>query len=191
VAEQPAGTQPLARHFPRRNRLISGLALGVLVVEAAPRSGSLITARLALEQGREVMAVPGSPLDPRCRGTNFLIRQGATLIESAADVLEVLNPMLSASLPSGALTEPEARGLAGPVNGGAADGPEPAGSAETALAAARAEIEIQLGATPVEVDELVRQCQFSAPVLRTALLEMELAGRLERHPGNRVSLLFN
>ncbi|RZL53118.1 MAG: DNA-protecting protein DprA, partial [Sphingomonas sp.] len=93
VAEQPPGTQPLARHFPSRNRIIAGLALGTVVVEAAPRSGSLITARLAGEMGREVMAVPGSPLDPRAQGCNLLIRDGATLIQTAADVLEQLGPI--------------------------------------------------------------------------------------------------
>lgn len=194
VAEQPPGTQPLARHFPRRNRLISGLALGVLVVEAAPRSGSLITARLALEQGREVMAVPGSPLDPRCRGTNSLIRQGAALIESAADVLEQIGGALGGAPAdavrpgfgeTGADRTAETREMAR----------DPAASAESPaesdISAARAELEVQLGAAPVKVDELYRHCQISAPVLRIALLEMELAGRLERLPGNRVSLLFN
>ncbi|WP_119459718.1 DNA-processing protein DprA [Rhodospirillaceae bacterium SYSU D60014] len=190
VAEQPPGTRPLARHFPRRNRVISGLSLGVLVVEAAPRSGSLITARFALEQGREVMAVPGSPLDPRCRGTNHLLRQGAVLTESAADVLEALKDMLSADRPPqplpGLLTEWLAPDFDGSMNGRAGATP-----ADSALDAARAELETQLGATPVKVDELLRRCQLSGPVLRTALLEMELAGRLERHPGNKVSLLFN
>ena len=194
VAEQPPGTQPLARHFPRRNRLISGLALGVLVVEAAPRSGSLITARLALEQGREVMAVPGSPLDPRCRGTNSLIRQGAALIESAADVLEQIQGALG-----GAPTGTARPGFGETGFERTAEDPEmarePAASgespAESDISAARAELEVHLGAAPVKVDELYRHCQISAPVLRIALLEMELAGRLERLPGNRVSLLFN
>src|SRR6202008_3540393 len=94
VAELPLGTEPQARHFPRRNRIISGMALGVAVVEAAARSGSLITARLALEQGRDVFAVPGSPLDPRCRGSNDLLRPGATLTESAEDVLSQLGSLL-------------------------------------------------------------------------------------------------
>jgi len=184
----------LARHFPRRNRLISGLALGVLVVEAAPRSGSLITARLALEQGREVMAVPGSPLDPRCRGTNSLIRQGAALIESAADVLEQIQGALG-----GAPADTARPGFGETGFDRTAEAPEmardPATSvespAESDISAARAELEVHLGATPVKVDELYRHCQISAPVLRIALLEMELAGRLERLPGNRVSLLFN
>src|SRR5205823_11404740 len=102
IAELPCGTEPLARHFPRRNRLISGLSLGVVVVEAAAKSGSLITARFALEQGREVFAVPGSPLDPRSRGANDLLRSGATLTETAADVLAQLGPLLQDRPPAGA-----------------------------------------------------------------------------------------
>lgn len=174
VSEMPPGTVPTARHFPRRNRLISGLSLGVLVVEAAKQSGSLITARFALEQGREVMAVPGSPLDPRCHGTNHLIRQGALLVESAADVLEALGAMA----PPPAAPEPADFAEA-----------ETAWDGESGLDAVRAEIETLLGPAPVAVDELLRRCHMSAPVAKTVLLELELAGRLERHPGNRVSLL--
>jgi DNA processing protein len=99
VAELPLGTEPQARHFPRRNRIISGMALGVVVVEAAARSGSLITARYALEQGRDVFAVPGSPLDPRCRGSNDLLRHGATLTETAEDVLLQIGPQLARGAP--------------------------------------------------------------------------------------------
>ncbi|MEX1206637.1 MAG: DNA-processing protein DprA [Dongiaceae bacterium] len=176
IAEQPQGTQPQARHFPYRNRLISGLALGVVVVEAALRSGSLITARLALEQGREVFAVPGSPLDPRSRGANDLLRQGAVLVETAADVLAALEGMTRPSL-----TEPPAPDFA-PAGPAATDDPE--------LGEARERIESLLGPTPVAVDELLRRCQVSAPVVGTVLLELELAGRLERHPGHRVSLLL-
>lgn len=173
VAEMPPGTVPQAKHFPRRNRLISGLSLGVLVVEAALQSGSLITARLALEQGREVLAVPGSPLDPRCRGANNLIRQGATLAEGAADVMTALDGMTR---------------LPDPVAGVETQLSEiPADSAPDAD---RRTIEELLGPDPVMVDELVRQCHLSAPAVRSILLELELAGRLERHPGNRVSLLL-
>ncbi|MBV9522655.1 MAG: DNA-protecting protein DprA [Alphaproteobacteria bacterium] len=176
LAEPPLGTVPQARHFPRRNRIISGLSLGILVVEAAARSGSLITARFALDQGREVFAVPGSPLDPRCRGTNDLIRHGATLTESAEDVLN--------QLPSDAL-QPGPRGLR--------SAPEPAENPVSAEAEsgdfARTTIIERLGPSPVAVDELVRQCQFSPATVVTILLELELAGRLERHPGNQVSLL--
>lgn len=172
VAELPPGTQPAARLFPRRNRIVAGLSVGVLVVEAARRSGSLITARFGLEQGREVMAVPGSPLDPRCQGANHLIRQGAALIETAADVLEALESARPVSV-----TEPSAA-FAG------ADGEPAEVSAE-----GRRQIEELLSPSPVAVDELVRQCQLSAPAVRTVLLELELAGRLERQPGNRVALL--
>jgi len=175
IAELAPGTQPQARHFPRRNRIIAGLSLGVVVVEAAIRSGSLITARFALEQGRQVMAVPGSPLDPRCRGTNHLIRQGAALIESADDVTAALEGM-TAPLPSA-----PRRRLAPPLP---ADG-----AAEDGLAAARQAIVEQLGPTAVAVDELLRQCHLSAASVNTVLLELELAGRLERHPGNRVCLV--
>ncbi len=170
IAEMPPGTQPLGRHFPRRNRIISGLAVGVAVVEAARKSGSLITARLALEQGREVMAVPGSPQDPRCQGTNDLIRQGALLIQSASDVIEAIGETPPIRLASGDL---EYR-IEAPAE---------------IPADARLRVERLLGPSPVAVDELLRQCHLAPPVVRTVLLELELAGRLERHPGNRVSLL--
>ena len=180
VAELPLGTEPQARHFPRRNRIISGMALGVVVVEAAARSGSLITARFALEQGREVFAVPGSPLDPRSRGCNDLLRQGATLTESAADVLSQLGTQLRGAeplhpVPSVAL---------------AAAPPSPAPAAAIPLGDdAGLELVLErLGPTPVAVDELVRQCQMSAAAVATLLLELELAGQVERHPGNLVSL---
>jgi DNA processing protein len=174
LSEQPPGTEPTARHFPPRNRLISGLSLGLVVVEAAPRSGSLITARMAAEQGREVFAVPGSPMDPRYRGTNGLIRDGATLTEGAADVIGGLRAMRA---PLSEPTNPEISG-------------QPVGrSEETDTDAARATIIGLLGPVAVTVDELVRECQLSAPVVLTVLLELELAGRLERHPGNRVTLV--
>lgn len=174
VAEQPLGTLPQARHFPRRNRIIAGLALGVVVVEAAPRSGSLITARLALEQGREVFAVPGSPLDPRCRGTNNLIREGAVLTEGAADVLA-------------ALEGPLGRPVAEPAGADFAPAPGAAVDEET-LDQARGRLLEALGPTPIAVDEIIRECQLTAPVVLILLLELELAGRLDRHPGNQVSL---
>ncbi|MEE8545475.1 MAG: DNA-processing protein DprA [Alphaproteobacteria bacterium] len=175
LAESATGIQPQARHFPRRNRLISGLALGLLVVEAAPRSGSLITARMALEQGREVFAVPGSPLDPRSRGPNGLIRQGATLTENAEDVMAALEGVMRRPL-----EERERVDFAKA---------EPAAAPEEELAAARHSVTEKLAPTPVEVDELIRQCQLTAPIVLTVLLELELAGRLERHPGGRVSIL--
>ena len=178
VAELELGRVPQARHFPRRNRIVSGLSLGTVVVEAALQSGSLITARLAGEQGREVMAVPGSPLDPRCRGANQLIRQGATLVEGAGDVREALSgfagqaraPMQPLAAPSEALSN-----LSEDI--------------EITTKSSRNLVEERLGPSPVAVDELLRQCQMSPPFLRMTLLELELAGRLIWHPGNRVSLL--
>jgi DNA processing protein len=163
-----------ARDFPRRNRLISGLSVGVVIVEAARRSGSLITARLAGEQGREVFAVPGSPLDPRAEGTNGLLKQGATLVTEAADVIAVLEPILG-------------RGFDVPAQEPAPDVPGPLdvepGEDE------RARIIGLLGPTPVSLDDLVRLSQTSPAIVRTVLLELEIAGRLERHGGSLVSLL--
>jgi DNA processing protein len=180
VAELPLGTEPQARHFPRRNRLISGMALGVVVVEAAARSGSLITARFALEQGRDVFAVPGSPLDPRCRGSNGLLRHGAILTEGAEDVLSQLRPQLAHPAPP-----PRRPSLPPPP---VMDWPPARTQAPVADDAALELITERLGPTPVAVDELVRQCHLSAAAVATLLLELELAGRLERHPGNLVSL---
>lgn len=177
MSEQPAGTEPTARHFPPRNRLIAGLAQGVVVVEAATRSGSLITARLALEQGREIFAVPGSPLDPRARGPNRLIRDGATLVETASDIVDSLAGPLSRRrvMRTGEPAPPH---------------PDPeAALGDSDVADARQSVIEMLGATPVTVDELVRECQLSPPAVQTALLELELAGRVERQPGNRVSLV--
>jgi DNA processing protein len=173
VSEMPFGERPQARHFPRRNRLISGLARGVVVVEAAEGSGSLITARFALEQNREIFAVPGSPLDPRARGTNRLIREGATLIESAEDVLGVLRPILSRDFREpGRATEPP---------------PYDAAALEIEADRIRALLVEALGPAPVAVDELIRLTGAPAAAVLTVLLEMELAGRLARHSGNRVS----
>ncbi|HEY3916829.1 MAG TPA: DNA-processing protein DprA [Stellaceae bacterium] len=175
IAELAIGTEPQARHFPRRNRIISGCSLGVLVVEAALRSGSLITARFALEQGRDVFAVPGSPLDPRCRGTNDLIRSGAILTETIDDIMRELQPRLGRALGE---RKREAYTPAKSVAPG--DGE---------LARARERLVELLSPTPAPVDELVRQCQLSPALVVTILLELELAGRIERHPGNQVSLL--
>jgi DNA processing protein len=171
IAEQVPGREPLARHFPSRNRIIAGLAIGTVIVEAAPRSGSLITARLAAEAGREVMAVPGSPLDPRAQGCNALIRDGATLIQNAGDVLETIRPMAG-----GGRVEQRVSGWrAAPVDADASD-------------VERMAITRLLGHTPVPVDELVRQSGLHPAVVATVLLELELGGRLERHAGGRVSL---
>ena len=169
VAEMPPGTEPRARHFPYRNRIIAGIAGGTVVVEAAPKSGSLITARLAAEAGREVMAVPGSPLDPRAQGCNLLIREGATLVQTAADVLELLRPF-------------DPRAVRAPVTGFAGPPPEDASDAD------RDRVADLLGPVPVSVDEIIRQSGRPPAVVQTVLLELELAGRLERHAGGRVSL---
>jgi DNA processing protein len=174
VSEMPLGMAPLPRHFPRRNRLISGLSRGVVVVEAAERSGSLITANYALEQGREVFAVPGSPLDPRAKGSNRLIREGAQLTESAEDVLGSLRPMLGR-----AFTEADGKpATTAPLDGAAL---------EREADRVREAVEEKLGPAPVEVDELIRQCEAAAPAVLTVLLELELAGRVQRHPGNRIA----
>ena len=175
LSEVPPGVHPQARHFPRRNRLISGLALGVVVVEAGLHSGSLITARMALEQGREVFAVPGSPLDPRARGANHLIRQGAALTETAEDVFDVVD---------GGIERP-----ADAASRLAVEPPPPSVPGDTEVDSARRMIAESLSPTPVTVDEIIRTCQLSPAVVTTVLLEWELAGRLERHPGNKVSLI--
>lgn len=178
VAEMPLGMSPQARHFPRRNRLISGLALGVVVVEASLHSGSLITARLALEQGREVFAVPGSPLDPRSRGGNDLIRQGAALVESVDDVLRGLESMAAPVAP---LAPPDPLPLLPteqpPLDPG--DGSD----------AHRLIVEELLSPAPILVDEILRICHLPPAIVHSILLEGELAGRLERLPGNRVALV--
>lgn len=170
VSEQPPGVEPRAKHFPYRNRIIAGLAAGTVVVEAAPKSGSLITARLAAEAGRDVMAVPGSPLDPRAQGCNGLIRDGATLVQNARDVLDTVQPL---SLRAAGASGTDYR--APPVD---TDASEREREAVTGL----------LGHTPVGVDELIRQSGLSPSVVQTVLLELDLGGRLERHAGGKVSL---
>jgi DNA processing protein len=175
VSEMPPGFTPRDIHFPRRNRIISGLSRGVVVVEAALRSGSLITARMANEQGREVMAMPGSPLDPRCRGANRLIREGAALVEETDQVLEILTGLRHQSQVPESVTE---------------DLDQPFDNTQNiTLDQVRVLVLSRLGPSPVAVDELLRQCQSSPPIIGQVLLELDLAGRLERHPGNRVSLL--
>jgi len=173
LSEMPFGWEPRGRDFPRRNRLISGLSLGVVIVEAARRSGSLITARLALEQGREVFAVPGSPLDPRAEGTNGLLKQGATPVTETADIVSVLQPIMGIELPA---REPE------PAGGEAVQDVEPAPDERTRITAL-------LSPAPVLIDDLVRLSKTSPRVVRMVLLELEIAGRLERHGGGLVSLV--
>jgi DNA processing protein len=168
----PLGWEPRARDFPRRNRIIAGIALGVVVVEAAERSGSLITARLALEANREVFAVAGSPLDARASGTNRLLKDGATLVTSAADVVEVLTPILGRSIPP-AILEPRED-----------DKTEPP-LADDKL---RTRIIGLLGAAPVSIDDLVREADAPPGAVLIVLLELELTGKIERHGGGLVSL---
>lgn len=175
VSEAPLGTAPQDRHFPRRNRIIAGLSLGVVVVEAAPRSGSLITARYALELNRELFAVPGSPLDPRCRGANGLIREGAHLVQTAADVLE--------DLPAAPRPAP----LFTPRSTAAEPPPEP--PRPLADGSIGSQLLEMMGASPVAVDDLVRRCHLSPAAVAAALLDLELAGRIETLPGNRVALI--
>lgn len=168
IAEQPPGTEPRARHFPYRNRIIAGMALGTVVVEAAPKSGSLITARLAAEAGREVMAVPGSPLDPRSHGCNQLIREGATLVQNATEIAELVRPLDSRMQPVKPVPS------VAPIEEG--------GDTE------RQKIAGLMGMTYVSVDELVRQSGSSQSVVQMVLLEIELAGKLERGAGGKVRL---
>ncbi|MBT5073517.1 MAG: DNA-protecting protein DprA [Kordiimonadaceae bacterium] len=177
LSEMPFGTQPQARHFPRRNRIISGLALGVLVVEATHKSGTLITARLASEQGREVFAIPGSPLDPRSKGPNSLIKQGAQLTESVDDILEVLAMMDERSI-----SEPQYDMFHTPyieeVENNLID---------DNLEEAYKTINEKLSHTAIAIDELIRLTELDTSVVQTVLLELELAGEITRHAGNRVS----
>ena len=170
----PLDHEPRAHDFPRRNRLISGLAVGVVVIEAARRSGSLITTRLALEQGREVFAVPGSPLDPRSEGCNSLLKQGATLVTEAEDVIAVLRPILGQPLER---PMPEDQPLA------------PSRPASEPGADERNLIVQLLGPTPVGIDDLVRLAGASPATVRIVLLELEVAGRLQRQGGGLVSLV--
>ncbi|MDB5375977.1 MAG: protecting protein DprA [Rubritepida sp.] len=174
LSEAPLGTAPLARHFPRRNRIVAGLSLGVVVIEAALQSGTLITARLAAEAGRELFAVPGHPLDPRSRGSNDLIRRGAKLTETVEDILLHLpeapaeTPLFRMPLLAELPEEP-------------VEDPLPASDAAT-------QVLEMMGSTPIAVDELGRRCQLSAPKLSALLLELEMSGRIENLPGNRVAL---
>ncbi len=172
LAEQQPGSEPLARHFPSRNRIIAGLAAGTLIVEAAPKSGSLITARIAAEAGREVMAIPGSPLDSRSIGCNQLIRDGAVLVQSPNAVLEVINGF--GGHPLSRLRE------SAPI--WIDDGEvEPLSDEPADLAGL-------LTVAPIAVDEIIRQSGQPGSTIQLALLELEIAGRLVRHAGGRVSL---
>jgi len=175
ISEMPFGWSPRARDFPRRNRLISGLSYGVIVVEASHRSGSLHTARFALEQGREVFATPGSILDPRAAGCNKLLKDGATMVLGIDDVLTTLQPLLGLEPPPPDAEEPGRDDFAST--------PEPDDSA-------RAIILDALGATPVTIDDVVRHTGLAVATVRIVLIELELAGRLERHANQKVSIVF-
>lgn len=175
LAEMPPGTQPTPRHFPIRNRIIASIAQGIIVVEAAERSGSLITAREGGERGADVMAVPGSPLDPRSAGCNHLIREGATLVRNTADILECLARPSAASQPA-AQDWREARLSPGT--------PE-------AIESCRQTILEALGPDATDIDEVVRWCDAPVATVLAAILELELAGRLSRHHCNRICLIIN
>ncbi|MBU2107438.1 MAG: DNA-processing protein DprA [Alphaproteobacteria bacterium] len=173
VSEMPFGWEPRAQDFPRRNRIIAGLSLGLVVVEAAKRSGSLISARLAGEMGRLVFAVPGSPLDPRAAGANGLLKDGATLVTEVGDVTTAIAPLIGRS-------EPQADSL---------DEPPDFASAAPADDSDRRRVVEALGPTPVGIDDLIHHTRLHPAQVFMILLELDLAGRLERHPGNHVSLL--
>ncbi|KQX18866.1 DNA processing protein DprA [Ensifer sp. Root423] len=174
ISEMPFGWEPRARDFPRRNRLIAGISLGVAIVEAAHRSGSLITARYAADFGRLVFAVPGSPLDPRCHGTNDLLKQGAIVTTGPDDVIEALAPLSQLELPLPGVREPDGQARAGvPVSASDRD---------------RVAVSTALGPTPVEIDDIVRHAGLSPAQVYLLLLELDLAGRLDRHAGGLVSL---
>lgn len=209
VSEMPLGWVARARDFPRRNRLVSGLSLGTVVVEAARRSGSLITARFANEQGRLVFAVPGSPLDPRAEGGNHLIREGATLCAEAAHVIEALQPLRQREPGAQMLLREQPRDPAGEAMWDELDLPEvlPApdftGQDEDAAPLAPASVVVEtadglqlkrvvldlLGATPVALDDLVRASGQGAGAVNRTLVELELDGEIARHPGGLLTRL--
>ena len=185
VSEMPPGFQPRAKDFPRRNRVISGISYGVVIVEAARRSGTLITARLANEQGREVFAVPGHPLDPRAEGTNRLIKSGATLVTAADDILNVIQPMLAGPLatpPRGDITPSARQATATPRR------PVAPPVLDATSDAQRDRVEQALGPAPLHIDDVLRATGLSAQSLQIALLELSLAGRLEYHGAHLISL---
>jgi len=176
ISEQPFGMLPYSGAFPGRNRIIAGMSLGTVVIEASPKSGSLITARFAMENNREVFAVPGSPLDPRSKGCNHLIRQGAAMVESVTDIIQGVAHLRNLALGENSpMSYMEDRPMAEP--------------SDAELASARHRIIEKLGFTPISVDELIEQCDVSTQSALTILLELELAGRLRRSAGNRVCLL--
>ena len=200
ISEMPLGCEPRGRDFPRRNRIVSGLALGVVVVEAERRSGTLITARFAREQGRDLFAVPGSPLDPRAEGTNDLLAEGALMCRSAGDVVQRLAPLAQRGGGYGLLAEPGAVYIHEPLwdeYDEEPDTPEEtlspalAEKRETARAFAPQTIDDLLGPAPLSVDELARVSGCTPGEVRLRLQELELQDKIERHSGDRVSLRQN
>ncbi|MBL4759029.1 MAG: DNA-protecting protein DprA [Rhizobiales bacterium] len=180
ISEMPVGYLPRARDFPRRNRIISGIAIGTLVVEAATRSGSLITARLASEQGRDVFAIPGSPLDPRTEGANRLLKQGAQLVTSVDDILDTIAPQLED--PDMVLSRTSGQASLEAKEHEWHETSEPSDDD-------RERIVQSLSLTPVTNDDIIRQCDVPAGTVISVLMELDIAGRIERHPGQRVSLI--
>ncbi len=211
ISEMPFAWEPRGRDFPRRNRIVSGLALGTVVVEAARRSGSLITARFANEQGREVFAVPGSPLDPRAEGTNDLLRQGASFCTRAEDVLDALAPLRAGGIPE--VRSIEEGGASDPAEEPLWDETDLLGAPDVPLtmqglefdepstpalrdaahlrepASAVKSVESLLGASPVQIDDLVRASAAPVAEVQAAILDLELQGRIQRHGGGLVSLI--
>jgi DNA processing protein len=181
LSENPPGFVPRAQDFPRRNRIISGVSLGVVIVEAARRSGTLITARAAADQGRVVFAVPGHPLDPRAEGTNRLLKEGATIATEPDDVIEALAPMLGRE-PGSRVRGAEEPAVAEIPSRPVADGPPRIAPQD------RARLLAALGPAPVDVDELVRATGLPVRALQIALIELALAGRIERHGHQLISL---
>lgn len=173
VSEMPIAHVARAKDFPRRNRIISGMSVGVVVVEGALRSGSLITARRAADQGRLVFAVPGSPLDPRAGATNLLIKEGAAIVTSIDDIIAEVQPMLGRPPPAPDFDEDE------PENAIATDADD----------SDRAKVLEAMGRTPVEIDEIIRHTGLRTAMVRLVLLELDLAGRLDHHAGGRVSII--
>ena len=178
ISEQPMGLSPQARHFPRRNRIISGLAQAVVVVEAAAKSGSLITARAALEQGREVLAVPGHPYDARASGCNMLIRDGATLVRGARDVTDALAPLVKARTQNATAT----------TNSPDIPPPPPETRTRQETLALHQEILARLGPSPVGEDQLIRDLSLPASHITPVLVSLELDGKIERMPGGALAL---
>ncbi len=169
------GAIPKPQNFPQRNRIISGISNGVAVIEASLKSGSLITARFALQQNRELFVVPGFPLDPRYQGNNYLLKNGAYLLESAEDILEVLN---SSKIKRSSLFEQERKFLSAPK----------ANFLEKELTQARIELINLIGASPSSIDEIISITQLPAGAILTAVVELELAGKIIRHFGNQISI---